>query len=116
MNTKILIFVTLLSSLIYAEDNSIKTSSGITFGYYSDNTINWDDIPYAKPPVGELRWKIPQKINKPNNILFSKIIIFAFKSRLGWVERMGKGISLEQRIVYTKILRLQRKSLIRLSL
>ena len=91
MNTKILIFVTLLSSLIYAEDNSIKTSSGITFGYYSDNTINWDDIPYAKPPVGELRWKIPQKINKPNNILFSKNNNFCVQEPSGMGGTDGEG-------------------------
>ena len=39
----------------------VKTSSGIISGTsYRENTMAWLGIPYAKPPVGELRWKSPQ--------------------------------------------------------
>ena len=36
-------------------DYDIKTSSGIVVGKIKNNVIYWDDIPYAKPPVGDLR-------------------------------------------------------------
>ena len=27
--------------------------------------VTWNDIPYAKPPVNELRWMAPRDINQP---------------------------------------------------
>ena len=32
----------------------------------------WDDIPYAEPPIGKLRWKSPREINKPDHIILPK--------------------------------------------
>ncbi|MFX1572809.1 MAG: carboxylesterase/lipase family protein [Promethearchaeota archaeon] len=41
----------------------VEISSGKINGYAtSNNTYTWLGIPYAKPPVGDLRWKPPQKI------------------------------------------------------
>ena len=39
----------------------IKTSSGIVYGIETNNSISWEDIPYALPPIGELRWKAPRE-------------------------------------------------------
>ena len=36
---------------------SVETSSGIVDGYKKGRVIYWDDIPYAKPPINQLRWK-----------------------------------------------------------
>lgn len=39
----------------------VKTAYGLVRGFEWDNyTYAWLGIPYAKPPVGELRWKAPQ--------------------------------------------------------
>ena len=39
------------------------TTEGIVVGteYKATNTLSWKGIPYARPPVGELRWKAPQE-------------------------------------------------------
>jgi carboxylesterase type B len=38
----------------------VKTVSGIIRGTsYRENTMAWLGIPYAKLPMGELRWKAP---------------------------------------------------------
>ncbi len=50
-----------------AIDYSISTTSGISTGYVSNKVVNWDDIPYAKPPTGDLRWKAPRLLNDFDN-------------------------------------------------
>jgi para-nitrobenzyl esterase len=37
------------------------TGQGLVRGFESDlNTLSWQGIPFAKPPIGELRWKAPR--------------------------------------------------------
>ena len=50
----------------------VETSSGIVDGYKKGRVIYWDDIPYAKPPIGQLRWKAPRTINDTKNIILPK--------------------------------------------
>ena len=66
------LIVLLFLSSAYADDLVVSTSSGITEGYSKNNVITWDDIPYAEPPIGELRWKAPRKIKNNSNIISSK--------------------------------------------
>jgi para-nitrobenzyl esterase len=41
----------------------VEISSGRINGYAtSNNTYTWLGVPYAEPPVGDLRWKSPQKM------------------------------------------------------
>ncbi len=56
------IFTLFPSLFINSFEHEIKTTSGSTIGLVVNNVINWDDIPYAQPPVGKLRWKSPRKI------------------------------------------------------
>ena len=50
----------------------VETSSGLTEGYKKGGVVYWDDIPYAEPPIGELRWKAPREIANNKNIILPK--------------------------------------------
>jgi len=67
----LLTFITFFIS-VKADDLKIITSSGVTDGYIKNSVITWNDIPYAKPPVGDLRWKAPRKIEQNSNIILPK--------------------------------------------
>ena len=56
----------------YADDFRIVTSSGITQGFIKKGVVNWKDIPYAKPPIDDLRWKAPRKIEQNSNLIKPK--------------------------------------------
>ena len=70
----ILTLLSLFSSSSYADNkkNFIQTSSGSIQGYVENKVINFDDIPYASPPVGLLRWKAPRELIAKNNIIYQK--------------------------------------------
>ena len=61
----------MISFFAYAEIK-VETSSGIVDGYKKGRVIYWDDIPYAKPPIDQLRWKAPRTINNSKNIILPK--------------------------------------------
>jgi para-nitrobenzyl esterase len=69
-----LIFLTIFIADIYANDDKyfIKTSSGSINGYLKSKVVNYDDIPYAIPPIGSLRWKAPRELNTPYQTIKSK--------------------------------------------
>ncbi len=61
-----------LLSLSAYSDYRIESSSGVVEGYKKGRVLFWDDIPYAKPPINELRWKAPRKINDSTNLILPK--------------------------------------------
>jgi para-nitrobenzyl esterase len=61
-----------LSSYADKEKNFIQTSSGSIQGYTKNKVVNFDDIPYAIPPVGLLRWKAPRELIAKNNVIYKK--------------------------------------------
>ncbi len=51
---------TLHTPSLWTGDALVQTVYGPVQGFADNNTWVWKAIPYAKPPVGELRWKAPQ--------------------------------------------------------
>ena len=62
----------IITSTLFAKDLDIQTNSGISSGFHQNGVRNWDDIPYAQPPVGDLRWMAPRKIIKNNISIYPK--------------------------------------------
>ena len=73
MMQRISSFILLILFSFYAaaaegSEFTVETSSGNAKGLIKEGVINWDDIPYAKPPIGDLRWRAPQLLfNNYNN-------------------------------------------------
>jgi len=70
----------------------ISTTSGYIKGYAKNKVINYDDIPYAKPPIGSLRWKAPREINDRDKILQSKVGNHCIQEPSSMGGAPGKGI------------------------
>ena len=54
--------ILLIPSIIFGSENKVQTTSGISNGHIKNGVISWDDIPYAQPPIGDLRWRAPKKL------------------------------------------------------
>jgi para-nitrobenzyl esterase len=78
-----LISLLLISNALVAEDLNISTTSGISKGFLMNGVVNWDDIPYAQPPVGDLRWKAPRKILNQNVLIEPKANNFCIQKPSG---------------------------------
>ena len=50
------------------DDLVVQTASGAVRGHANTSYIQWLGIPYAAPPVGELRWKAPQQAASWSNV------------------------------------------------
>ncbi len=54
-------------------EHRIGTSTGITQGQISDPAlVSWFDIPFAQPPLADLRWKAPRTLNSPEQIIVER--------------------------------------------
>ena len=47
----------------------IKTEKGLICGIETDDCVEYRGIPYAKPPIGELRWKVPVEVEPWDGVL-----------------------------------------------
>ena len=71
MKYKRFLFTFIITSSFFANSNEnvVKTSSGIVYGEIRNGVLAWDDIPYALPPIKDLRWKAPRRIKSAENFI-----------------------------------------------
>ena len=67
--TSIRIFLFYMCILPIFLNGSIITSSGVVDGVEQNKVITWKNIPYAMPPIKDLRWMAPQPINDSSIVI-----------------------------------------------
>ena len=56
----------------YDRDLAVKTKTGVFVGEKYKDSIFFCGIPYAKPPIGELRWKAPESLPESEDVFEAK--------------------------------------------
>ena len=64
MKKTILSLATLLLSMSMMAQTQVKTAEGILEGKDLSGITIFKGVPFAAPPVGNLRWKAPQPVQK----------------------------------------------------
>ena len=54
------LFAASLNSVAHADPTTVRIDSGLVRGAVADDVASFKGIPYAKPPIGPLRWRAPQ--------------------------------------------------------
>jgi len=67
------IFLSSCAGMNLTEDmRSIDTSTGVIQGIIKNQVISWEDIPYAQPPVGDLRWRAPRSFEDHGRTILAR--------------------------------------------
>ncbi len=61
------VLVAACATPVHFRSESVSTASGVVEGKIGDGVIAWLGIPYAAPPIGDLRWKAPQLLVLSND-------------------------------------------------
>lgn len=56
----------------YDTSLAVRTRTGVFVGEKDEDVISFNGIPYAKPPVGGLRWKAPKKLENCDKVFEAK--------------------------------------------
>jgi len=82
---------------LYTSENTITTSSGKITAQSKNGVLFFEDIPYAEPPIGYLRWKAPREIKSNKIDIKPKKDNFCVQrpSNLGGVDGVGDFVGTE---------------------
>ena len=96
-----LVLVLLFSCFTFAE--RVSTSSGIVEAEKLKYGFRWNDLPYAIPPVGDLRWKAPRELDDPDNLIVNQEDNGCMQEASVYAGISGKGIVGQEDCLYLDI-------------
>jgi carboxylesterase type B len=92
MRQLLLILCLVIAAPVFATDleNIVKLDSGLVLGSGTEVRV-YKGIPYAAPPVGELRWRAPQPVKSWDSIRLSKTFSLSCPQPAGAVPKSQMG-------------------------
>ena len=91
----------LFSCFTFAE--KVSTSSGIVESEKLKYGFRWNDLPYAMPPVGDLRWKAPRELDDPTGLIVNQEDNGCVQEASVYAGISGKGIVGQEDCLYLDI-------------
>jgi len=81
----------------------VATSSGVAEGIITRNVITWEDIPYALPPEGDLRWRAPRPLVSPESKIIRQEGNGCLQEASIYAGIQGKGIVGQEDCLYLDV-------------
>ncbi len=99
-------FTRILASEYFYCQEPVKTASGPVRGKADEETAtcSWKGIPFAAPPVGELRWRAPQPAERWEGVLEAHEFGNQCMQK-GFVKPLGGGLEMSEDCLYLNIWR-----------
>jgi len=101
MQNAYIVLVLLFSCFTFAE--KVSTSSGIVEAEKLKYGLRWNDLPYAMPPVGDLRWKAPRELDDPTGLIVNQEDNGCVQEASVYAGISGKGIVGQEDCLYLDI-------------
>ena len=101
MQNAYIVLVLLFSCFTFAE--KVSTSSGIVESEKLKYGLRWNDLPYAMPPVGDLRWKAPRELVDPTGLIVNQEDNGCVQEASVYAGISGKGIVGQEDCLYLDI-------------
>lgn len=61
--------LTLAAALAFCAEDTVRTENGLVQGTRDRDVVVYRGIPFAAPPVGDLRWRVPQPARRWDGVL-----------------------------------------------
>ena len=68
LDVRVLIVAGALALSAAAQAQTVATASGEVAGATKDGVVSWKGVPFAAPPIGELRWRAPRPAQPWNGV------------------------------------------------
>lgn len=84
----------------------VQTSSGVVssdVGSLDSKVVEWQDIPFAQPPVRDLRWRAPRPLNRPSQVISPKDDTACVQKASVYAGATGEGIVGSEDCLYLDI-------------
>lgn len=85
------------------QGQSVVDAGTLSGGKSAANIVSWFDIPYAQPPVGELRWKAPRTLQSPQRIIVDQEETACVQKASRYAGASGEGIVGSEDCLYLDI-------------